>query len=165
MPIIFAISVMLFPATIVKFLPFHGAHWIAFSTKLTAWLTPGMSVSGSVIYFLAVIFFTFFYTAVVFKVDDIADNLRKAGSYIPGVRPGRPTHDHIDRIWTRLTAAGAVYLGAIALTQYYIPDWTGFKSFTLVGGTSLLIVVGVGLETMLMLEAQLLMRNYEGFIK
>ncbi|MCA1597157.1 MAG: preprotein translocase subunit SecY, partial [Chloroflexi bacterium] len=79
--------------------------------------------------------------------------------------PGRPTHDHIDKILTRLTTAGAVYLGIIALLQYYIPDWTGFKSFTLIGGTSLLIVVGVGLDTMMQLETQLLMRDYEGFIK
>jgi preprotein translocase subunit SecY len=164
MPIIFAISVLLVPATVVRFFPPSiispaRAQWI------THYSSPGQSWSGSLLYFLLVLFFTFFYTAVTYNVEDIADNLRKWGSYIPAVRPGRPTHDHIDRILTRLTAVGAVYLGLIALTQYWIPDETGFHAFTLIGGTSLLIVVGVGLETMMMLETQLLMRDYEGFIK
>ena len=170
MPIIFAISVLLVPATIVKFIPasllhISGTTWTMFQSKVQHWTNPGQSAVASIIYFALVVFFTFFYTAVTYNVQDIADNLRKWGSYIPAVRPGRPTHDHIDRILTRLTSVGAIYFGFIALTQYYIPDWTGFKSFTLVGGTSLLIVVGVGLETMLMLETQLLMRDYEGFIK
>lgn len=165
MPIIFAISVLLVPATIVKFLPIHAAGWPMLQQKIIYYTSPGQSWIASLLYFALVIFFTFFYTAVTFNVQDIADNLRKWGSYIPAVRPGRPTQEHIDRIMTRLTLVGAVYFGLIALSQYYIPDMTGFHQFTLVGGTSLLIVVGVGLETMMMLETQLLMRDYEGFIK
>ncbi|HET6383133.1 MAG TPA: preprotein translocase subunit SecY [Armatimonadota bacterium] len=159
MPIIFAISVQLFPATVLRFFKKPGLISIANG------LSPDGSWWGTVIYFALVVFFTYFYTAVTFKVDDISDNLRKSGSYIPAVRPGRPTHDYIDRILTRLTTVTALYLGFVALSQYYIPDFTGFKQFTLIGGTSLLIVVGVGLDTMLQLEAQLLMRDYEGFIK
>jgi preprotein translocase subunit SecY len=165
MPIIFAISVLLVPATVVKFIPIHTTQWQVISQKIVSWTSPGQSWEASLVYFAFVVFFTFFYTAVTYNVEDIAENLRKWGSFIPGVRPGRPTHDHIDRVLTRLTSVGAIYFGFIALTQYYIPGWTGFNSFTLIGGTSLLIVVGVGLETMMMIETQLLMRDYEGFIK
>ena len=111
------------------------------------------------------IFFTYFYTAVTFNVPEVAENLKKWGSFIPGIRPGKPTMEYLDRVMTRITLAGAIFLALIALAQYFVPQWVGVKDFTLVGGTSLLIIVGVALETMQAIESQLLMRHYEGFIK
>ena len=110
-----------------------------------------------------VVFFTYFYTAVTFNVADVADNLKKSGGYIPGVRPGKPTEQFLDRVLTRITLAGALFLGVVALMQYHVNDITGVN-FSIVGGTSLLIVVGVALETMQQIEAHLVMRQYEGFI-
>jgi preprotein translocase subunit SecY len=95
----------------------------------------------------------------------VADNLRKNGGYVPGIRPGKPTRDYLDRVLVRLTLAGALFLGVIALMQYYVGDITQVKTYTLVGGTSLLIVVGVALETMQAIEGQLVMRHYQGFIR
>ena len=126
---------------------------------------PGANGLSMLFYFLLVIIFTYFYTAIVMNVQDMADNLKKYGSYIPGIRPGKPTYDYLERVISRITLAGAIFLGIIAVLQYIIPSYTGFQSFTLIGGTSLLIVVGVAIETMQAIEAQLLMRNYEGFIK
>ena len=120
-----------------------------------------------VFYFLLVIVFTYFYTAIVMNVQEMADNLKKYGNYIPGIRPGKPTLDYLERVVSRITLAGAVFLGLIAVSQYILPNFTGFSqnSFPIIGGTSLLIVVGVAIETMQAIEAQMIMRNYEGFIK
>jgi preprotein translocase subunit SecY len=162
-PIIFAISISIFPATIAQFLP-QSDPWMG----LREWLLrsgPGESAWGSAVYFLLVIFFTYFYTAVTFNVEEVADNLRKNGGYVPGIRPGKPTRDYLDRVLVRLTLAGALFLGVIALMQYYVGDITQVKTYTLVGGTSLLIVVGVALETMQAIEGQLVMRHYQGFIR
>ena len=111
------------------------------------------------------LFFTYFYTAIQYDTTDIADNLKKGGSFIPGVRPGRATAEYLDKVLTRITFAGAVFLAVISLIQYWAPALTGVKTISLVGGTSLLIVVGVALETMQAIEAQQAMRNYEGFIR
>ena len=111
------------------------------------------------------VLFTYFYTAVTFNVQDVSDNLKKWGSYIPGIRPGKPTTEYLDRVMTRITLFGAVFLGVIALLPYWTPMVTGVRSFGLVGGTSLLILVGVALETLQAIEAQMVMRHYEGFIK
>jgi len=164
-PIIFAISVSMLPGTLGTFLAQTG--W---QGMLRGWmepLMPGASFWGSAIYFMLVIGFTYFYTAVTFNVPDVSDNLKRSGGYIPGIRPGKPTTDFLDRVLTRITLAGAVFLGVIALLQYYVPSITGIptSSFSLVGGTSLLIVVGVALETMQQIETHLVMRHYEGFIK
>jgi preprotein translocase subunit SecY len=170
-PIIFALSVQLLPLTFLQFVPQ--------TTKLgqiLVWLkdimTPGkLTVGGfvaGIVYAIIIVFFTYFYTAVTMNVEQIADDLKKYGSYIPGIRPGKQTLEYLDHVLTRITLAGALFLAAVALMQYYIPAITntqGANGFTLVGGTSLLIVVGVALETMQAIEAQLLMRNYEGFIK
>ena len=110
------------------------------------------------------IIFTYFYTAVTFNPEEIADNLQKNGGAIPGIRPGEKTRDYLDKILYRITLAGALFLGTVAVMQYYVGDITGVHTFTLVGGTSLLIVVGVALDTMQQLEAQLLMRHYRGFL-
>jgi preprotein translocase subunit SecY len=166
-PIIFAISLMLFPATLVNLLPgqagepgFYGGLKTVMSN-----LSPGQTWYATALYALLVIVFTYFYTAIVMNVQEMADNLKKYGNYIPGIRPGKPTYDYLDRVISRITLAGAVFLAMIAVTQYIVPTITRFTSVTLVGGTSLLIIVGVAIETMQAIEAQLLMRNYEGFIK
>jgi len=163
-PIIFAISVSMFPATIAQFLPGGSDRWENARDFIRDFFTPGYPF-GSVIYFLLVIFFTYFYTAVTFNVEEVADNLKKSGGYVPGIRPGKPTRDYLDRVLVRLTLAGALFLAVIALMQYYVGPITGVTTYSLVGGTSLLIVVGVALETMQQIEAHLVMRHYEGFIR
>jgi preprotein translocase subunit SecY len=161
-PIIFAVSILYFPQTIAQFFP--KMTWLK---TVSDWLSPGDHVIGAVAYAAMIIFFTYFYTAVTFNVPDVADNLKKWGSFIPGIRPGKPTEQYLDKVMTRITLAGAIFLSIIALLQYYVPNLTGVdrNAFSLVGGTSLLIVVGVALETMQAIEAHLLMRHYEGFIK
>ena len=164
-PIIFAIAVVLLPAQIAEFGQGLSGGWGEFMRLMSDFFTPGRNWVASAIYFLTVIFFTYFYTAVTFNVADVADNLKKYGSFIPGIRPGRPTERHLDRVLSRITLAGALFLGIIALLSYYVPVITGVTSFTVVGGTSLLILVGVALDTMQQIEAHLVMRQYEGFIK
>lgn len=161
-PIIFAISIQLFPQTIAQFM--HGKAFGDYAKMVADFLSPG-NWFGGLVYFLLVVAFTYFYTAVTFNVQDVSDNLKKWGSYIPGIRPGKPTTEYLDRVMTRITLAGAIFLGLIALLPYWTPAVTGVTSFGLVGGTSLLIIVGVALETMQAIEAQLVMRHYEGFIK
>jgi preprotein translocase subunit SecY len=170
-PIIFAISVVMLPATIAQMLEqssgFKDAAWIKYLTMLS----PGQHWLGGLLYFLLVVFFTFFYTAIVYNVQDISDNLKKHGSFIPGLRPGKQTEHYLDHVLTRLTFAGAIALGLIALLPYIVPlilsrsGGAGAELFPLWGGTSLLIVVGVALETMKQIEAHLVMHHYEGFIK
>lgn len=165
-PIIFAISVALFPATIVRFIPAAPDTWWG---NIADWvntnLQPGYSPLSLVFYFLLVVVFTYFYTAVTFDPADVADNMKKWGGFVPGIRPGRPTQEYLDRVLVRITCAGSIFLGLVAVLQYLVPDLTGITTFGLVGGTSLLIVVGVALETMQQIEAHLLMRHYEGFIR
>ncbi|MCD6362266.1 MAG: preprotein translocase subunit SecY, partial [Armatimonadetes bacterium] len=177
MPIIFAISVALFPGQIAQFIssPAATAKMAAFlhvseeavskaMFSLVQFTTPGRNHFASFLYFLLVIVFTYFYTAVTFNPEQIAENLQKNGGAVPGIRPGASTRDYLDRILYRITLAGALFLGVVALMQYYVGDITGVSTFTLVGGTSLLIVVGVALDTMQQIEAQLLMRHYQGFL-
>lgn len=163
-PIIFAISIQLFPLTIAKFVGTQSRFGFDFNW-VAEHLQPSNNAVAAILYALFIVGFTYFYTAVTFNVPDVAENLKKYGSYIPGIRPGKPTVEFLDRVMTRITLAGAIFLAIIALMQYWTPALTGIQSFYLVGGTSLLIIVGVALETMQAIEAQLLMRNYEGFIK
>ena len=163
-PIIFALSIQLFPMTIAQFLGTRSAFGAWFQGVAQAF-SPGVSIWAAFLYAAFIIFFTYFYTAVTFNVPEVADNLKKYGSFIPGIRPGKPTLEYLDRVMSRITLAGAVFLAVIALMQYWSPAITGVQTFTLVGGTSLLIIVGVALETMKAIEAHLLMRHYEGFIK
>ena len=162
-PIIFALSIMSFPATIVSFLVRGNTDnfWYVFAQKIS----PGGAWYGSLAYALLIIFFTYFYTAVTFNVKEVSDNLKKWGSFIPGIRPGKPTQEYLDKIMTRITLSGAIFLAIVALLQYEVPNALNVHSFSLIGGTSLLIVVGVALETMQAIESHLLMRHYEGFIK
>ncbi|MGC8843759.1 MAG: preprotein translocase subunit SecY [bacterium] len=165
-PIIFAIAIVTFPSTILNFFS-RSAQPNSLIYKLQYYFTPGMNVAASIVYAVLVMVFTYFYTAVVFNPSDIADNLKKAGGFIPGVRPGLPTKEYIDRVLSRVTFVGALFLAAIALLQYYYSNITGVppRVFTIVGGTSILILVGVAVETVQQLEAQIAMRRYEGFIK
>jgi len=164
-PIIFAIAVIMLPGQIAQFMGSLAEPWGGYMRSMGALFSPGESWIASAFYFLLVVFFTYFYTAVTFNVADVSDNLKKYGSFIPGIRPGRPTERHLDRVLSRITLAGALFLGIIALLNYYVPDVTRVTTFTLVGGTSLLILVGVALDTVQQIEAHLVMRQYEGFIK
>lgn len=179
-PIIFAISVVLFPATIAQFIDnkaftegiANSLHFLGVTsdgvhnaiTTMKDFTTPGKNWFASLLYFAMVVVFTYFYTAVTFNPEQIAENLQKNGGAVPGIRPGERTRDYLDRILYRITLAGALFLGVIALMQYYVADITGVTTFGLVGGTSLLIVVGVALDTMQQVEAQLTMRHYKGFL-
>ncbi len=155
-PVIFAASIMAFPPTVGQLLN------TPLALDFAAFFSPGAwaYIVGEVFF---IIVFTYFYTAVTFNPVDQADNLKKYGGFIPGVRPGRPTAEYLDRILSRLTFAGALYLGAVAALPTILINQTSANFFF--GGTSLLIVVGVALDTVKQLEAQLMMRNYEGFLK
>ncbi|HWM63585.1 MAG TPA: preprotein translocase subunit SecY [Solirubrobacterales bacterium] len=155
-PVIFAASIMAFPPTIGQLLNTPAALDFAAFFGPNSWAY----VAGEVFF---IIVFTYFYTAVTFNPVDQADNLKKYGGFIPGVRPGRPTAEYLDRILSRLTFPGALYLGAVAALPTILISQTSANFFF--GGTSILIVVGVALDTVKQLEAQLMMRNYEGFLK
>jgi preprotein translocase subunit SecY len=155
-PVIFAASIMAFPPTIGQLLNTPAALDFAAFFGPNTWAY----VAGEVFF---IIVFTYFYTAVTFNPVDQADNLKKYGGFIPGVRPGRPTAEYLDRILSRLTFPGALYLGAVAALPTILISQTSANFFF--GGTSILIVVGVALDTVKQLEAQLMMRNYEGFLK
>ena len=155
-PVIFAASIMAFPPTIGQLLNTPAALDFAAFFSPNGWAY----VAGEVFF---IIIFTYFYTAVTFNPVDQADNLKKYGGFIPGVRPGRPTAEYLDRILSRLTFPGALYLGAVAALPTILISQTSANFFF--GGTSILIVVGVALDTVKQLEAQLMMRNYEGFLK
>ena len=116
------------------------------------------------LYALLIVFFTFFYTSVIFNPLDVADNIKKYGGFIPGIRPGRPTAEYIDRILGRLTLAGGVFYAFVAILPNVVIALTGLTNIWF-GGTALLIVVGVALDTMKQIEAHLLLRSYEGFVK
>jgi preprotein translocase subunit SecY len=158
-PVIFAASMMAIPPTVGQLI---GQNKRGFATNLSTFLSPGgwHYIVGECI---LIVVFTYFYTAVTFNPVDYADSLRKSGGFIPGVRPGRPTAEFLDRILARLTFPGALFLAFIAALPAILIARTG-ASFAF-GGTSILIVIGVALDTMRQLEAQLKMRNYEGFLK
>lgn len=161
MPIIFAQSLMFIPSTVLSFFPENQTILSmarAFSPE---------SYFYALIYGLMIIFFTYFYTAVIFNPKDIADNMKKQGGFIPGIRPGKPTSDYIDLILTRITLPGSVFLALVAVLPTFVTNIFNvsplFASFF--GGTSLLIIVGVALDTLQQIESHLLMRHYDGFMK
>ncbi|MDP8214448.1 MAG: preprotein translocase subunit SecY [Candidatus Euphemobacter frigidus] len=157
-PIIFASALLMFPATLAGFIPKLRA--------LSSYLAPGAPLY-SLLYVLLIIFFCYFYTAITFNPVDVADNMRKYGGFIPGIRPGKNTADFLDRVMTRITISGAIFLAAIAILPTLISGRLRL-SFTITqffGGTSLLIIVGVMLDTMRQVESHLLMRHYDGFMK
>ncbi len=159
-PIIFAMSIMSFPSTIMQFTgePTSG-FWRSF------WSFIG---SGSwfyiVLYFLLILFFTYFYTAIQFNPIEVSNNMKKNGGFIPGIRPGKPTSDYINRILSKVTLAGAFFLGVVAIIPLVFGKLVPTLSAVSMGGTSLLIMVGVALETVKQIESQMLMRHYKGFL-
>jgi preprotein translocase subunit SecY len=157
MPIIFAQSIIIVPGTLATFsnLPLLAGIQTA--------LQPG-STLYNVLYALLIVFFTYFYTAIIFNPVDLAENLKKQGAFIPGVKPGAPTAEYIDHVLSRVTVAGAIYLALIALLPFWIFRFFNIQTFFF-GGTSLLIVVGVGLDTVQQMQQHLLLRHYEGFMK
>lgn len=167
MPIIFAMALLALPATLGGVVP--GAVG-GFFQEVAKKLQPGLTFWGlaaCAVYTIVIMGFTYFYTAVMMNIPEMSDNLKKWNAFIPGIRPGKDTTAYLDKVMTRITLAGAIFLSFIALVQYLAPAVLRIPSgaFSLYGGTSLLIVVGVALETMQAIEAQLMMRHYEGFIK
>lgn len=172
-PLIFAFSIVILPATVSRYvLDSSSTGWIR---SIARWFdnvfSPGsgtVRTSGSpgfyIAVFLLVVMFSFFYTLVVYQQQNLAENLQKQGGFVPGIRPGRPTGEYIMRVLVRITWAGAIFLGVVAVIPYLATNWFNVGSLT-ISSTGLLIVVGVVLDTMKQLEAQLLMRNYEGFIR
>ena len=163
-PLIFAVSILVFPGLIAQFLSTSSNETLRnFAAQLSAWMSPN-TLQYNVIYFLLVVAFTYFYTMVIFQQQKIAENLQRQGAFIPGVRPGRNTQLYLMRTLNRITLIGALFLGTVAILPFIASRLTGVNSL-LLGATSLLIVVGVAIDTMRQLEAQLVMRNYEGFIR
>jgi len=164
-PLIFAFSIIILPATIASY--FRDPLSDSFFSKLARFLTDTLDPSNfpywAAVFFLVVIF-TFFYTLVIFQQQNLSENLQRNGGFIPGIRPGKPTQDYLTRVVIRITWAGALFLGIIAIIPYFVTQATDVRALTL-SSTSLLIMVGVALDTMRQLESQLLMRNYEGFIR
>jgi preprotein translocase subunit SecY len=162
-PLIFAVSIMVFPGMVANFLSGSNVGWVRnLAVNLSTWLSPD-TVPYNIIYFFMVIGFTFFYTVVVFQQQRIPESLQRQGAFIPGVRPGRNTAVYLQKVLTRITFVGALFLGIIAILPFIASRLTGVESL-LLSATSLLIVVGVAIDTMRQLESQLMMRNYEGFI-
>jgi preprotein translocase subunit SecY len=164
-PIIFAISILLFPQQLATYFSTSTVPIVSDISKgIVTFLNPG-SAAYLILYFVLTVGFTYFYTAFTFKPDETAEQLRKNGGFIPGIRPGRPTQDYLAKVVFRITIAGALFLGTVAvapqLVAALIPSLGGLG----LGGTGLLIVVSVVVETLKQLEAQLMMRNYEGFIR
>ncbi len=180
-PVIFASSILAFPATLASM--FAEGSWMRSLSDQLAWGMPLYNL----LYVTGIIFFCYFYTAIIFNPDDVAENMRKYGGFIPGIRPGKRTAEHIDTILTRITLVGAIYLALVALlpeflingfkvapipfigatldtyTPRWITDGLGVQFFF--GGTSLLIIVGVAMDTVNQVESQLIMRHYDGFMK
>ncbi|HEX9897753.1 MAG TPA: preprotein translocase subunit SecY [Candidatus Methylomirabilis sp.] len=155
-PVIFASSIIAFPATITQFVTHPWAQTVQ------SWLRFG-GAPYTVLYGAGIIFFTYFYTAIIFNPTDVADNMKKYGGYIPGIRPGSKTAEFIERVLDRVTLVGALYLAAISILPEILITWMNVPFYF--GGTSLLIVVGVALDTVQQVESHLLMRHYEGFLK
>jgi len=155
-PVIFAASLILFPATLTRFVPHPWMQAVADA------LSPGR-FTYTMFYCALIIFFTYFYTAIVFNPIDLADNMKKYGGFIPGVRPGKKTSEYIDRTLTRITLPGAIFLAMISVLPDFMIRWFNVPFYF--GGTSLLIVVGVALDTVRQMESHLLTRHYEGFLK
>jgi len=155
-PPIFASSIIMFPATVANFIK---APWME---AVAAALTPG-HWAYSVFYILFIVFFCFFYTAIVFNPIDVSDNMKKYGGFIPGIRPGRPTAEYIDKVLSRITLGGAIYISAVCVLPTILIQKFSVPFYF--GGTALLIVIGVAMDTLAQIEAHMLSRHYEGFLK
>ena len=156
-PIIFASSVLMFPVTIAQFIENDFVHKIA---DLFTWGTPLQTALYAILIFI----FTYFYTAISINITDMADNMKKYGGFIPGIRAGKPTADYVDNVMTKITLAGAVFLAIVAIIPNFLGTITGVQGVYF-GGTALLIVVGVALDTMQQIESLMVTRHYKGFVK
>jgi preprotein translocase subunit SecY len=163
-PIIFAVSILLFPVQIAQYFTTSQIDIVADIAGAVVTFFSNTLIYASM-YFLLTVGFTYFYTAFTFRPDETAEQLRKNGGFIPGIRPGRPTQEYLAKVVTRITLAGALFLGTVAVAPYIVSAIFPTLGSVALGGTSLLIVVSVVVETMKQIEAQLLMRNYEGFIR
>jgi preprotein translocase subunit SecY len=162
-PLIFAVSIMVFPGMIASFLEASSIDWVRdFAGRMRLWLSPD-TVPYNIVYFFMVIGFTFFYTMVVFQQQRIPESLQRQGAFVPGIRPGRNTAAYLQKVLSRITIVGALFLAVVAVLPFIATRLTGVQALQL-SATSMLIVVGVAIDTMRQLEAQLMMRNYEGFI-
>ncbi len=163
-PIIFASAIIVFPSQMVRMI---GASSNVYLNKFQYWMTPGQ-IPYIIIYSMLVIFFCFFYTSLRFNPVEIADNLKKYGGFIPGIRPGQNTSDHLMGVLNRITLSGSIFLALISIIPDFIiriwPEQVPINMAYLFGGTSLLIIVGVALDTLKQIESQLLMRHYDGFL-
>ncbi|MEF9970735.1 MAG: preprotein translocase subunit SecY, partial [Oscillospiraceae bacterium] len=164
LPIIFAQSIASLPATVAAFFPApaSGTFWYGFLKAIDT-----TSIVYAIIYFMLIIFFAYFYSTIQFNPVEIANNLKKNGGFIPGFRPGKPTSEYIQKSLNKITLFGAIYLGIVAVVPILIGAFseTAAKSGVSLGGTSIIIVVGVALETVKAMEAQMIMRNYKGFLE
>ena len=160
-PVIFSLSLLQFPLTLTYFFP-----GTAFNDFVTKWLSPAGN-PGVWVYaifnIILIVFFTYFYTSVTFNPMDVANNMKANGGFIPGIRPGRSTVEYLNKVMTRITFVGAIFLALVATLPTLIQEFTALQIGF--GGTSLLIAVGVALDTMKQLETQMVMRNYQGFLK
>jgi preprotein translocase subunit SecY len=161
-PIIFASSLLIFPVVLGQM--FAGGDQDSILGRIAAFFSPG-NAPYLILYAVLIVMFTYFYTAVQFNPIEHADNLKKTGGYVPGIRPGQPTAVYLNNVLTRITLFGAVFLAAVAVLPYLITGVMSLPQSIFLGGTSMLIVVGVSLDTVRQLESQLMMRNYEGFLK
>jgi preprotein translocase subunit SecY len=164
-PLIFAFSIMVLPGTIAQF--FADPSSDGFVSSIALFFATVLAPTSAwywLMVFVLVVVFTFFYTLVVFQQQQLAENLQKNGGFVPGIRPGVPTQQYLNRVILRITWGGALFLGCVAILPFFFSRVTGVQALTL-SSTSLLIMVSVALDTMRQLEAQLLMRNYEGFLK
>ena len=165
MPIIFAQAIMFLPSTLANFFPMN--EWVQDMASRFSPATTLHAMPYWIFYSAMIIFFAYFYTAIVFNPVDLADNMKRQGGFIPGIRPGKRTSDFIDRILTRITLPGAIFLAAIAVFPFFIISWADVNPglIDFFGGTGLLIIVGVALDTLQRVESHLLMRHYDGFMK
>tara|TARA_B100001013_G_scaffold33612_1_gene18159 strand:+ start:633 stop:1907 length:1275 start_codon:yes stop_codon:yes gene_type:complete len=163
-PLIFAFSIIILPGTIASYFndPLDDGFLNSIASFFASTLDPS-NLPYWVAVFILVVMFTFFYTLVIFQQQNLAETLQRNGGFIPGIRPGLPTQEYLNRVIIRITWGGALFLGGIAIVPYFVSELTGIQALTL-SSTSLLIMVGVALDTMRQLESQLLMRNYEGFL-
>ena len=160
-PVIFALSILQFPLTVTYFFPDSG-----FTDFITKWLSPAGNPGVwvyAVLNVLQIIFFNYFYTAVTFNPVEVAQNMKANGGFIPGIRPGKATIEYLNKVMSRISFVGAIFLAVIATMPTLVSQFSGLDMRF--GGTSLLIAVGVALDTMKQLENQMVMRNYQGFLK
>ncbi|MCW2723605.1 MAG: preprotein translocase subunit SecY [Frankiales bacterium] len=160
-PVIFASSLLYLPQLLANV----WASNRGFSSFVTRYLATGDHPLYLLLYFSLIVFFTYFYVAITFNPVEVADNMKKYGGFVPGIRPGRATAEYLDYILSRITAFGALYLGCVAVLPYLLFSVTGGANRLPFGGTAVLIIVGVGLETVKQVESQLMLRNYEGFLR